>query len=104
MHEGKRDSQLRLFSVQLVAHNRRPNMYKICLCFIAAFLTSRLTENFLLGEVVVDNSALWFSELLHNSHEAQDRKLSLLFWVDTLLILSFPNTFEIKLKELWFYN
>lgn len=64
----------------------------------------RLTENFHLGEVIVDNSAFWFSELFHNSHEAHNWKLCLLCWVDTLLILSFLNTFKIKLKELWFYN
>lgn len=104
VHEGKRNSQWWLFGVHLVARNRTPKMYRVCLCFLAAFLTSKLTENFHLGKVVVDNSALWFSELFHNSHEARDWKLCLLCWVDTLLILSFPNTFRIELKELWFYN
>lgn len=75
-------------------------MYRMRLCFVAAFLGSRLTENFHLGEVVVDNSAICFSELFHNSHGTHDWKLCLLCWVDLLLILSFPNTFKIKLKEL----
>lgn len=103
MQYGKRHSQLWLFSVQLVARNRKPSMCGIYLCFLAAFLGSRLTD-FHLGEVVVDNSAFWFSELFHDSHEAHNWKMCLLCWVDTLLILSFPNTFKIKLNQLWFYN
>lgn len=71
-------------------------MYRLCLCFLAAFLSSRLIENFHLGEVVVDSSVLWFSEIFHSSHETHTWKLCLLCWVDLLLILSFPNTSKIK--------
>jgi len=71
------------------------------------FLSSRLAENFRLGELVIGISdALWFCELSTEVYVKHSIGSSVccVCWMGTVLILSFPPAFKTELKQLCFYN